>query len=63
MPRLLLLAAARHHELAKHVIFHERQEFVVVLVLVVGVDVDDENVVETAPMRLLAPRARGAAWC
>src|SRR6516165_8616887 len=52
---LLLLVAARHGELAQHVVFHERQEFVVVLVLVLmRVDVDDENVVEAAPVRLLA---------
>ena len=45
----------RHGELAQHVIFHERQEFVVVLVLVMmRVDVDDQDVVEAALMRLLA---------
>ena len=52
---LLLFAAARQHQLAQHVVFHERQEFVVVLVLVVvSVDIDDQNLVEFALVRLLA---------
>ena len=52
---LLLLAAPGHDELAEHVVFHERQEFVVMLVLVVmGIDVDDQDVVETALVHLLA---------
>ena len=53
--RPLLGAAADHGELAQHVIFHERQELVVVLVFVmVRIDVDDQDVVELALMRLLA---------
>ncbi len=55
MPATLLGAAAGHGQLTQHVVFHVGQEFVVVLVLVmVRVDVDDQNVVELALMRLLA---------
>ncbi len=55
MPGLLLLVAARQGELAQHVVFHEGQEFVVVLVLVMmRIDIDDQDVVEAALMRLLA---------
>ncbi len=61
--RPLFGAAAGRGELAQHVVFHVRQELVVVLVLVMmGVDVDDQDVVEFALMRLLArvrEQARG----
>ena len=52
---LMLLGAGRHRELPQHVVFHERQKFVVVFVLVVmRIDVDDQDVVEVALVRLLA---------
>ena len=41
--------------MAQHVIFHEREKFVLAFVLVmVRIDVDDNDVVEVALMRLLA---------
>ena len=44
-----------HGELPEHVVFHVGQEFRVILVLVmVGVNVDDHHVVEVALVRLLA---------
>ena len=53
--RTVALAAGREAQLAQHVVFHEWQEFVVALVLVmVSVDVDDDHVVEIALMSLLA---------
>ena len=55
MPGRCLVLRPDHDQLAQHVVFHERQEFVVMLVLVmVRVDVDDQNVVEVALVRLLA---------
>ena len=48
-------ARGRHGELAQHVVLHVGQDFVVVLVLVMmGVDIDDQHVVEVALLRLLA---------
>ena len=55
MPGRCLLLRPDHGELAQHVVFHERQELVVVLVLVMmRIDIDDQDVVELALMRLLA---------
>src|SRR5262249_40714336 len=54
--------AAGEHELAQDVVLHERQEFVDRLVLVVmGVDVDDQHVVELALLRLLSGMGEQAA--
>ena len=51
-------------ELAQHVVLHERQDFAEVLVLVmVGVDVDDQHVVELALHRLLARVREQLGWC
>ncbi len=48
------LGAAGDRELAQHVVLHEGQDVVHALVLVVmGVDVDDQDVVELALLRLL----------
>src|SRR5260221_678854 len=48
-------AAAAHRPLAENIVLHVRQDVAVVLVLVmVGVHVDDDNVVELALDRLLA---------
>ena len=47
--------SAAESELLEHLVLHERQDVDEMLVLVVvGVDVDDQDVVEVAPMRLLA---------
>ena len=50
---LAALGAAGEHELAQHLVLDEGKEFVVALVLVmVAVDVDDQDVVELALVRL-----------
>jgi hypothetical protein len=49
------LGAARDRELAQNVVLHERKEFVQAFVLVmVRIDVDDQDVIELALLRLLA---------
>ena len=54
-----VLGATRHGELAQHVVFHERENFAEILVLVVvSVDVDDDHVVEVALHGLLAGMAQ-----
>ena len=51
---MAVLGPARHGELPEHVVLHEREDLVEILVLVVvGVDVDDQHVVEVALVRLL----------
>ena len=48
------LGAAGDRELAEHVVLHEGEDVVHALVLVVmGIDVDDQDVVELALLRLL----------
>jgi hypothetical protein len=50
--------AAREHELAQDLVFDERENFVVALVFVmVAVDVDDEDAIQIALIRL-PPRMR-----
>src|SRR5579864_2588879 len=50
-----VLVQPRHGELPEHVVFYVGQEFAVILILVmVGVDIDDDHVVEVALVRLLA---------
>ncbi len=53
--RLPPLGAAGQHQVAQHVVLDEGQELVEALVLVMmGIDVGDQHVVEIALMRLLA---------
>ena len=57
------MAAAGNRELADNVVLHEREKLVDALVLVmVGVDVDDQDVVELALLRLLPGMGEQRGW-